>query len=137
MELHQMLHDFRMESFEWIESMEGSLLHLKHTPGCRAAINDLFRAIHTLKESAGLFGLNEVIDLAHAMENVLARVCEGELSSDEPLVALLLSCCDHMRTLIGQTSSDWTGKIETTEDELLGQLERYRLKVSVGYIGHV
>lgn len=140
MELHQMLPDFRMESFESIESMVDSLRHLEDTPGCCAAINDLFRAINTLKESAGLFGLDSVVVLTRAMESVLARVCKGEVPSDEPLITLLLSCCAHMRTLIGQTSSDWTGrphwKVETTEDELLGQLEGYRLEASVEQDGH-
>ena len=127
MELYQMLPDFRTKSFEWIDSMEGYLLHLEDTPGCRAAINDLFRATYTLKESAGLFGLNGVVVLARAMESVLVRVCKGEMQSDEPLITLLLSCCSHMRTLVRQTSSDLADsphlKIETTEIELLGQLE--------------
>ena len=129
MELYQMLPDFRRESFAWIDSMEGCLLHLEDTPGCCAAINDLLRVIHTLKESAGLFGLDGVVVLAGAMENVLFRVCEGEVASDEPLITLLLSCCSRMRMLIGQTGSDATGrphlKIETTEVELLGQLDEY------------
>jgi two-component system chemotaxis sensor kinase CheA len=130
MELHQLLPDFRTESFKWIESMEGSLLHLEDTPSCYAAINNLFGTIHTLKESAGLFGLNEIVVLVGAMENVLVRVCEGEVPSNEHLVTLLLSCCDHMRTLIGQTSSDWIGRppleIATAENALLGQLEGYQ-----------
>jgi two-component system chemotaxis sensor kinase CheA len=115
--------------------MEGSLLHLEDTPGCCAAINDLLRAIHTLKSSAGLFGLDNVVVLACAMENVLIRVCEGEVPSDESLITLLLSCCSQMKTLIRQTSSDLVGrphlKTETTEVELLGQLEEYRLEASV------
>jgi len=135
MELHQMLSDFRTESFERIDSMERSLLYLANTPGCGAALNDMFRAMRTLTDSASLFGLGGVVALTRAMENVLVRVCEGEVPSDESLLTLLLSCCEHMRTLIGQTSSDWTGsprwKIETTEDELLGRLEGYRLMASV------
>lgn len=134
MELHQMLPDFCMESLEWIESMEGALLHLEDTPGCCAAINDLLRTTHTLKEAVGLFGLDGVVVLARSMEDVLVRMCEGEVPSDEPLITLLLSCCEHIRALIGQTSPDWIGrphqKIETTEDELLGQLEGYRLQIS-------
>jgi len=136
MELHQMLSDFRMESLEWIESMERALLHLTDTPGCGAAINDLFRAIPHLTRSAALFELDGVVVIAHAMESVLVRVCKGEVPSDETLVTLLLSCCEHIRTLIGQTSSDWNGKphlrVEITEDALLGQLEGYRLQASVG-----
>jgi two-component system chemotaxis sensor kinase CheA len=126
MELHQLLTDFRMESFELIESMEESLLHLEGTPGYRAAINELFRAISRLKESASLFGLDRVIVLACAMEVVLVRVDRNELPSNEILITLLLSCCTHMRTLIGQTSATWMGKVylkcETKEDELLSLL---------------
>ena len=106
MELYQMLPDFRIKSFECIDSMEGYLLHLEDTPGCRAAINDLFHAIYPLKESSALFGLDSVVALARAMENVLVRVGKGEMPSDESLITLLLSCCSHMRTLIRQTSTD-------------------------------
>lgn len=135
MELYQMLPDFRIDSFEWIDSMEGYLLHLEDTPGCCAAINDLLRATRALKGSAGLFGLDSVVILARAMENVLVRVYEGEVPSDERLITLLLSCCSHMRTLIRQTSPDLAGrpylKIKTTEAELLGQLEEYWAEVFV------
>lgn len=134
MELHQLLPDFRMNSFESIESMVNALLRLEAMPGCCIAINDLFHSIRNLKESASLFGLDEVVTLSGEMENALVLVYRGELASDEPLITLLLSCCAHMRTLIGQTNSDWTGRahltVESAGGELLSQLKNYQLEHS-------
>lgn len=129
MELYELLPDFRMESLEWIESMESSLLLLDDTPGCCVAINNLFREVCKLKASAGLYGLNSLVELACAMEKLLVCARDGDVSSDERLSTLLWSCCVHMRAMIEQTSSTWTGRQfsqrKTTVDDLLSQMEDF------------
>lgn len=127
MELHQLLPDFRMENFALIDSMESSLLYIEETPDCHAALIDLLLAINSLKTSVGLFGLDRVVALADAMEEVLVRWYRARTLPDELLTTLLLSCCSCMRARIGQTSSAWNSSPHSengaTEEELLAQLE--------------
>lgn len=134
MELYERLTDFCMDSLELIRGLEESLLYLEGKSGRHATVNNMCCAIHTLQESANLFCMDHVVVLADAMEKVLIRVDRGEVLSDEPVIALLLSCCARIRMLIEQTSPDWITspqwKSKVTEDELLNQLNGISLKSS-------
>lgn len=99
MDMGQVLNTFLSESRELLEDMEQALLKLEQGPD-EEAVNQIFRAAHTIKGSAGLFGLDHVVEFTHSVETVLDRVRSGALPVDEHLAALLLDCCDHMRELI-------------------------------------
>ncbi|KAB2845206.1 MAG: chemotaxis protein CheA [Burkholderiales bacterium] len=96
MSLDQALQTFFAEARELLDSMEDSLLHLEREPANEEAINAIFRAVHTIKGSAGLFALDQLVAFAHAVENVLARLRKGELTADTSLVSLILQCRDHL-----------------------------------------
>ncbi|MCW7537082.1 chemotaxis protein CheA [Aquabacterium sp. A7-Y] len=102
MNLDQVLHAFIAESRELLAEMESALLGIQATEGeARSeAINAIFRAAHTIKGSAGLFGLDRIVAFTHVVESVLDEVRAGRYTVDDPMVALMLACGDHMRTLI-------------------------------------
>ncbi len=111
MDLDQALQIFIAESRELLEDMETSLLALEQTQEKGELINSIFRAAHTIKGSSGLFSLDHVVAFTHVVENALDRVRAGTLDIGDELVAALLLCCDHMRSLIdgvaaGQTEDD-------------------------------
>lgn len=111
MNLDQALQIFIAESRELLEDMESSLLSLETTDEQTELINSIFRAAHTIKGSSGLFSLDHVVAFTHVVENVLDRVRSGNLSIGADLVATLLLCCDHIKSLIdgvesGQTEDD-------------------------------
>jgi two-component system chemotaxis sensor kinase CheA len=129
MELYQMLQEFREESFEWIESMESSLLLLEKTKDSSAVIKEILRDIQALKSSVGLFALDDAFVMLRELENMVVRVSNGDFSFDENLITLLLSCCSHLRILIGETDSEWKGRdhvqIKNNETKLMSGIERY------------
>jgi len=102
MNIDQVLHAFITESRELLESMETALLGLDQAEGDTRAeyINAIFRAAHTIKGSAGLFGLDRIVRFTHVVESVLDRVRDGDLAPDGPLIELLLACRDHMAALV-------------------------------------
>ena len=111
MNLDQALLIFIAESRELLEDMESSLLALEATQDKTEQINSIFRAAHTIKGSSGLFSLDHVVAFTHVVENVLDRVRAGTLAIGDELVATLLLCCDHIKSLIdgvaaGQTEAD-------------------------------
>ncbi len=111
MNLDQALLIFIAESRELLEDMESSLLALEQTEEKTELINSIFRAAHTIKGSSGLFSLDHVVAFTHVVENVLDRVRAGKLAISDELVATLLLCCDHIKSLIdgvqsGQTEAD-------------------------------
>nr|WP_205347745.1 chemotaxis protein CheA [Pseudomonas allii] len=96
---------FIVEARELLQAMEQSLLQLESDPGDQDAIGAIFRAAHTIKGSAGLFGLASIVGFTHIVEDVLDRLRDGSVAVDAALIALLLKCGDHMLELIDVVAS--------------------------------
>ena len=78
MNLDDALKTFVIESRELLEGMEEALLRVEQSPDDADLINAIFRAAHTIKGSAGLFGLDHVVHFTHNAENILDRVRAGD-----------------------------------------------------------
>ena len=105
MNLDQALQTFFVESRELLDDMESALLTLSQQSDAET-VNAIFRAAHTIKGSAGLFGLDPVVAFTHVVESVLDEVREGRVAVDDELIALLLSCGDHIRALVDAAEAD-------------------------------
>ncbi len=100
MNLDDVLQTFIAESQELLLLMEDALLRIEQVPDDVDTINALFRVAHTIKGSAGLFGLTPIVAFTHVAESVLDRVRGNELRVDEALSALFLQVRDHLGELI-------------------------------------
>ncbi|MCK6188073.1 chemotaxis protein CheA [Pseudomonas sp. EYE_354] len=98
--LDQAQQTFIVEARELLQAMEQSLLQLESEPDNSDAIGAIFRAAHTIKGSAGLFGLEPVVGFTHIVEDVLDRLRDGSVAVDAALIAVLLKSGDHMLELI-------------------------------------
>ncbi|PKM17984.1 MAG: chemotaxis protein CheA [Gammaproteobacteria bacterium HGW-Gammaproteobacteria-15] len=98
--LDQALQTFIAEAYELLEDMEACLLQLENNPADLDAIGAIFRAAHTIKGSAGLFGLEPVVSFTHVVEDVLDRLRAGDIVISRELIALLLECGDHIHYLV-------------------------------------
>jgi two-component system chemotaxis sensor kinase CheA len=103
--LDQALQTFIVEARELLQAMEESLLQLESEPGDDDAIGAIFRAAHTIKGSAGLFGLDPIVSFTHIVEDVLDRLRDGSVKVDAGLIAVLLKSGDHMLELIDVVAS--------------------------------
>jgi two-component system chemotaxis sensor kinase CheA len=127
MNLDDALQTFVIEARELLQHMEESLLDIERGSSDDDGINAIFRAAHTIKGSAGLFGLDYVVEFTHIAESVLDKVRSNELAMDGVLVALMLDVCDHLSNLIdhvaaGEGPSTDTGRMS---GELSGKLSVY------------
>jgi two-component system, chemotaxis family, sensor kinase CheA len=87
---------FRHESRERLDRIVETLLAIETGRPPADAIDLLFRDTHTIKGSAGMVGLDEIRELAHGMEDVLAATrTSGSLHPD--LIDPLLRCADALR----------------------------------------
>lgn len=100
MNLDDVFSTFLAESREMLEDMERYLLEIEAGAQDSEQLNALFRCVHTIKGSAGLFALDHVVAFTHVVENVLDRLREGEITLDQDLAALLLKSRDHIASLI-------------------------------------
>ncbi|MCG2800913.1 MAG: chemotaxis protein CheA [Cellulomonas sp.] len=106
---------FVTEAVELVEDMEQGLLLLESDPASVETIHAVFRAVHTLKGSSGMFGLDHLGGFAHVVESVLDRVRAGELDVTPELVSALLPCSDHLAAVVAGVQA---GRLEATAAEV-------------------
>jgi len=100
------LETFAQEAEELLLDMENSLLILEDTPDDSETINSVFRAMHTIKGSSGLFGFNIIVAFTHEAETVLDQVRNGERHINNELISALLDCKDHTIKLLEHCFND-------------------------------
>lgn len=95
---------FLEEARELLSQMEDILLRLEEdiTAARHDDINAMFRAAHTVKGSAGLFGLDEIVDFGHEVETLLDQVRDDSITLDAAWISVLLECTDHLGALVEQ-----------------------------------
>ncbi|MBC3365965.1 chemotaxis protein CheW [Pseudomonas sp. SWRI154] len=127
--LDQAQQTFIVEAREQLQAMEESLLQLENDPADDDAIGAIFRAAHTIKGSAGLFGLEPIVSFTHIVEDVLDRLREGSVTVDPGLIAVLLKSGDHMLELIdvvANQGSTLQAPAQAREIELCQMLQEYQ-----------
>lgn len=105
MNMDAVLQTFLIECGELLEEMEHALLAVEAAPDKSELVNAIFRAAHTIKGSAGLFGLEHVVSFTHVLESVLDEARGGRLLLADQLVALLLACGDHIGAMVAVVAS--------------------------------
>jgi two-component system chemotaxis sensor kinase CheA len=63
------------------------------------SVHDAFRQLHSLKGAANLLGLTPIGQLAHKLEDILARVRQSEIVFDEKTRSVLLAGLDRIEDL--------------------------------------
>lgn len=95
---------FFQESEEHLSYVESALLQFDVDAPDLEIINSIFRAVHSVKGGAGIFGLEALIELAHLMENLLDQARNEELTITTDTQTLLLETNDVLRHLLSQYS---------------------------------
>ncbi|MBA4387313.1 MAG: hypothetical protein C0404_04985 [Verrucomicrobia bacterium] len=91
---------FVTESREHLGQCEADLLALEDSATPSDLINRIFRAVHSIKGGAGMFGLSTISKLSHTMETVMSRVRDGEIKPSREMIDALLSGGDKLRAMI-------------------------------------
>jgi two-component system chemotaxis sensor kinase CheA len=94
-----LLQDFITEANEHLEEMESSLLRLEKDPDDNGIMNDIFRAIHTIKGASQFVGLPRISELAHKMENLLDLLRQGEKALNQEITDTLIDTKDRLTSL--------------------------------------
>jgi two-component system chemotaxis sensor kinase CheA len=113
---------FISEAQEQTDAIEGLLLELEATPHDKELLDSLFRCAHTVKGSAGIFGLDAVVEFTHHVETLLDQLRGDHLSLNASISTLLLECTDQIKHLV-RTS---TRQIEDSAEQ---QMQRGELIV--------
>ena len=145
MSMEAALRTFFIEAREMLEQKESLLLKFENNEieDENDSLNAIFRAAHTIKGSAGIFNLDEIVAFTHVVENVLDKLREHKLTLDDELISLLLQCCDHLGRLLDVAEMYTQGKEEPDAMEeyaehqalLLSQLNQYWHETAKAEVG--
>lgn len=98
----EILQDFLTESGELLDQLEGDLVTLEHTPTDPALLNQVFRALHTIKGSASFLALTNLVRIAHASESALNAARNGQVRVERAVMDLLLQAVDILKRQMDQ-----------------------------------
>ncbi|MBW1988909.1 MAG: chemotaxis protein CheA [Deltaproteobacteria bacterium] len=104
-ERDETLEIFFQETEDLIRSAEESLLRLEADPVSSDDVQEIFRAVHTLKSGSAMVGFSTISDYAHVLENLLDRVRSGQLPVTKPLVSFLLEDLDFIKGMVERGAS--------------------------------
>ena len=114
------------EAEEHLCEAERNLLALEQTPEDGELLNSIFRAFHTLKGAAAYPNLPDIIQVAHAIENMFDAVRDGSLQLTREMTDTTLRGIDRLRGLIAFVQNCLEGRETTSPDieDFLSQLAR-------------
>lgn len=105
--MNALLAQFIPEARDLLEQAGTGMLALERNAAAPGVINDVFRAVHTLKGSSGLFDVRPLTHLIHAAEDLLGELRVGTLALDSDIVDKLLDSLDVV--------SRWVDALESSE----------------------
>ena len=115
MDMSQYLDVFLEESKEHLGSLNQKLLDLEKNPNNLSALNEIFRAAHTLKGMSSTMGYEDMADLTHHMENVLVDLKEGTLTANSAVVDVLFKCFDRIQLMVENIENTGSGSLDNND----------------------
>lgn len=94
---------FLQEFNELLTEVEEAVLEVEETMNTdleHEAVNRLFRAMHSIKGIAGMFGYDSITDFTHHVESTLDLVRNGDLNTSKELITLVLRSHDILTSMI-------------------------------------
>ena len=122
---------FRSEILGLLEQLEKDLLALENKPGNRDLIDSVFRAMHTIKGTSGMYGLTHMSDFTHHLENIFQSIRDAETSVNRGIIDTALVSLDHIRNLLDDEQLQTTEN-RKNQDKLLKQISETENAVTQG-----
>lgn len=91
---------FIEEAKELLARVEASLLGFAEAADQPEVLNEVFRAAHTLKGAAGVFGFEAIVQFAHGAESLLDKARDGAVQLGELELKTLLAAHDELVRLV-------------------------------------
>ncbi len=121
-DMEDLVREFLLESHEGLDRMEQCLSQMAQPSAGAEPLREIFRAVHTIKGATGFLGFERLERVAHAGENLLVKMRDGELQPTPERRNVLFRLLDALRGIL-QGIEQGDGKEPTGEDTpLLAQL---------------
>lgn len=96
----RLIDTFLAEAHELIVDLEKALLQLENDQQNKDAISAVFRAMHTIKGAAGMFGYAAVNEITHHLESIYQDIRDCKREMNEAILRITFKTLDHLRILL-------------------------------------
>ena len=117
----ELLKDFFTEAEQQVENLESNILVIENDPTNHEAIDEIFRAAHTLKGGSATVEMTELSTFTHAVEDALDELRSDRVQVTEPVVDVLLSSIDTIKAMLESRANG-----SVYQDDVTPLLERLR-----------
>jgi len=113
----ELLKDFFAEAQMQVDTLEQNVLVLENEGANKDAVDEIFRAAHTLKGGSATVEFMELSHFTHMVEDVLDAIRSDQLAISEDVVDILLSAIDVIKAMLEQRMNGAVYQENTTEIE--------------------
>jgi len=96
----ELVRDFLVESEELLQRMDEDMVALESSPENGELLNNIFRAMHTIKGTSGFLGFDPIIRLSHRAEDVLNALRRNEVKLNHRCMDALLAARDQLGVML-------------------------------------
>lgn len=117
--------DFLDEVEEKHVEVEEALLRLESTPDDTELLNQVFRALHTVKGDAKIFHIEPMVEFTHSVESLVEALREGEFTYCKRISEIILLSIDRLLAIardvatVGYTQIGDLGDVKASVDLLV------------------
>ena len=112
-----LISDFCEEAWESLQASENLLIELENNPTSKDLINELFRAVHTVKGGSRLIEIKKIERLSHELETVLDNVRSDKFILDARLIDISLECIKRIGIITDEVAH--RGPVTTKINDLI------------------
>ncbi len=102
-------------------TLEQDLLTLEKDNTNRALIQQVFRAMHSLKGVSGMYGFDNIGEITHDLETIYDFVREGKITLSKPILDLTFEAVDHIKILL-QISDEMDAEVSNKHSIMLEKI---------------
>lgn len=122
--MDDLLSEFLTETSESLSTLDVELVKLEQNPNDPDILSNIFRLVHTIKGTCGFLGLPRLEAVAHAGENVLGKIRDGELVVTPDAVTLVLESIDTIKYLLGELEQN-EAEPDGNDADLIARLNHF------------
>ncbi len=111
----ELLKDYFSEAEQMVDNLESNILAIENDPTNHDAIDEIFRAAHTLKGNSATVEFSEIAHFAHTMEDLLDEVRSDKVKVTGEVVDVLLTALDVIKAML-ESRQNGTPYAENTDE---------------------
>ncbi len=111
-DLSMFLADYLNDAKEGFQRINSALLVLEKDYSQIEQLDEIFRAIHTLKSSSTMLEFSDIAELSHVCEDLLDRLRKHEVPVTGETIDVLFEVVDKLEMMVGERAKGKTGRVE-------------------------